>query len=355
MTRAADRRRAGRIGVVLLAGLFVLGVAAALVVRGVVGGGARVGPSAGGDSARVVIPRGASVRTAADSLASAGVIGSPRLFSWYAGRSRRDRAIKPGTYLLPRGAPWRDILDALVDGRGLVVTVVVREGLDLRDIAPLLARTLEVPEDSVRAAAADSAWRARLAVPTPTLEGYLFPATYRFAVGTTAREAVTAMLERFEAAWRPEWDERLRAMGITRHEAMAMASIVEKEARVAEERPVIAGVYWNRVRKGMRLQADPTVQYALPAHVERVLFKHLEVDSRYNTYRYEGLPPGPIASPGAASIAAALTPAEVPFLYFVAHPDGHHEFRSTFAEHQRAIVEVRREAARRARAAGGDR
>jgi UPF0755 protein len=203
-----------------------------------------------------------------------------------------------------------------------------------------------VPADSVRVAAADTAWKRRLNVPTETLEGYLFPATYSFPEGTTAREAVTAMLERFESVWKPEWDARLQAMSISRNDAMAMAAIVEKEARKPEERPIISAVYWNRVKKGMRLQADPTVQYALPEHKERVYYKDLAVDSKYNTYRNAGLPPGPIASPGEASIVAALNPANVTFLYFVAHPDGHHEFRNTFAEHERAIADIKRATSR---------
>ena len=152
------------------------------------------------------------------------------------------------------------------------------------------------------------------------------------------------MLERFETVWKPEWDAQLKTLAISRHDAMTMASIVEKEARKAEERPIIAAVYWNRVKKGMRLQADPTVQYAMPAHTERVLYKDLEIESPYNTYKNAGLPPGPIASPGAASMEAALAPANVPYLFFVAHPDGHHEFRTTFAEHERAIADIRRAA-----------
>jgi UPF0755 protein len=142
-------------------------------------------------------------------------------------------------------------------------------------------------------------------------------------------------------------------MAISRHDAMAMASIIEKEARKAEERPIISAVYWNRVKKRMLLQADPTVQYALPQHVERVLYKDLEVDSKYNTYKYPGLPPGPIASPGEASIAAALAPADVPYLFFVARPDGSHEFTETFGQHTKAIA--RSKAARRAVKADGTR
>ena len=302
----------------------------------------------------VVIPRGSSVRAAADTLANAGVISSPRLFRWYVRGLGQARTIKPGRYQLAFHAPYRDVLDALIEGRSVRHTVTIPEGYDIRDIAPLVAKALSVSEDSVRAATTDSVWRRKLEVPAPSLEGYLFPATYSFAEGTTAREAVGEMLERFEAAWKPEWNERLQAMAISRHTAMTMASIVEKEARKPEERPIISAVYWNRVKIGMRLQADPTVQYALPSHVDRVLFKDLEVESKYNTYKYAGLPPGPIASPGEAAIIAAITPANVPYLYFVAHPDGHHEFRQTFAEHSRAIVMIKQQQRAAARAARED-
>jgi UPF0755 protein len=302
----------------------------------------------------VVIPKGSSVRAAADSLARANVITSPRFFRWFASTTGRARAIKPGKYQFAPHSAYGDVLDALVEGRGVRHTVTIPEGFDIRDIAPLIAKALSVPEDSVRAATTDTAWRRRLDVPAPSVEGYLFPATYSFAEGTTAREAVTEMLERFEAAWKPEWNDRLQDMAISRHTAMTMASIVEKEARKAEERPIIAAVYWNRVKIGMRLQADPTVQYALPTHVDRVLFKDLEIESKYNTYKYAGLPPGPIASPGEASIIAALTPANVPYLYFVAHPDGHHEFRKTFAEHSRAIAQIKMQQRAALRAARDD-
>ena len=300
--------------------------------------------------ARVVIPKGASMRAAVDSLAAHDVIGSTRLFRWYASFAGREKSIKPGTYQFAAGAGYRDVLDALVTGRGIMRTVVIPEGFDLRDIVPAVAKALDVPVDSVEAAVTDSAWRSELNIPTASLEGYLFPATYAFTDGTTAREAVNAMVEQFIDTWKPEWDIRLTAMAISRHDAMSMASIVEKEARKPEERPLIAAVYWNRVKQGMRLQADPTVQYALPRHVGRVLYKDLDVDSRYNTYRNDGLPPGPIASPGAASIAAALAPANVPYLFFVARADGGHEFRTTFAEHAKAIAEIKA-AARKASAA----
>lgn len=292
---------------------------------------------------RVVVPSGATFRTAADSLERAGVIRSSRLFGLYAKLAGRDRALKPGTYLVEPGGSWASLLDDLTDGRGLVATVTIPEGWSLAEIGPLLAKRLEVPPDSVAAAVRDTALLARLGVPTPTLEGYLFPETYTFVPGTGARAAVGEMVREFERRWRPEWTARLDSLGMTRHQVVTLASIVEKEARVADERPVIAAVYRNRLRAGMLLQADPTVQYALGEHVDRVLYKHLETDSPYNTYRYPGLPPGPIASPGAASLEATLHPADVPYLYFVARADGRHEFRVTFAEHEQAITRIRQD------------
>ncbi|MES2522284.1 MAG: endolytic transglycosylase MltG [Gemmatimonadota bacterium] len=337
------RRRGRTLPRLLIGAVALVALLGAWMSREITGAGSSTDP------VTVVIPRGSSVRAISDSLANAGIIASPRAFRLYASMGQKDRAIKPGQYEFVQGQGWSSVLATLVKGRGASRTVVIPEGFDLRDIAPVLAKALGVPQDSVRVAASDAEWRRKLQVPAETLEGYLFPATYTFAVGTTAREAVTAMLERFETVWKPEWNARLTELNISRHEAMTMASIVEKEARKAEERPIISAVYWNRVKKRMPLQADPTVQYALPEHTERVLYKDLEVDSPYNTYRNAGLPPGPIASPGEASIAAALAPANVPYLYFVAHPDGHHEFRTTFAEHERAIAEVRRAA----RAAAG--
>jgi UPF0755 protein len=327
------RRRSPIRRLALLAVGIVVGAVLMREVRG------SVGPD--GSATRVMIPRGASMRAAADSLAARDVIGSTRLFRWYASLMGNARDIKPGTYLLPPGAGYGAVLDALVNGKGIMTTVVIPEGFDLRDITPTLAKALEVPEDSVRAAVTDTAWINQLAIPVPSLEGYLFPATYAFPEGTTAREAVNAMVERFLDAWKPEWDARLQALSITRHDALAMASIVEKEARKPEERPIISAVYWNRVKAGMLLQADPTVQYALPKHVGRVLYKDLEVESKYNTYKHVGLPPGPIASPGAASIEAALSPADVPYLFFVARADGSHEFTRSFEEHTRAIAQIR--------------
>jgi UPF0755 protein len=295
-----------------------------------------------GKPVRVSVPPGASLGTAADSLEHAGVIGSARLLRLYAMVRHDDRNVKPGTYMLRRNSGYAVTLDAIRGGKGLVHTVTIPEGFSLSQIIPLFATKLGVSADSLQAAIRDTALLHRLDAPTPTIEGYIFPDTYVFPEQTTARVAVGTGVKRFEQVWQPEWTARLDTIGLSRNDVMTLASIVEKEARLPEERAVIAAVYMNRLRDHMLLQADPTVQYALGEHQSRVLYKHLEVSSDYNTYKHPGLPPGPIASPGRASIVAALYPANVPYKYFVALPDGHHEFRSDFAGHESARRLARR-------------
>lgn len=332
--RSALRRALRRTGLLL--------TAAVLSVAGACG-------SSDTTQVTVNIRKGSNFPEAAESLAAHGVIKSPRLFGFYAARVKRDRTIRYGMYLLPRGASWNEVLTALEQGKGIVNRVRIIEGWAVWDIVPTLAEKLEVPEDSVQAAVSDTVFLRRMGVPRTqkSLEGYLFPDTYDFPLGTNARQAVDLMLTRFEQVWQPTWDARLAELKLTRHQLVTLASIVEKEVRKGEERPVVSAVYHNRLKIRMPLQADPTVQYALGRRRPgRVLYRDLRVNSPYNTYRRVGLPPGPIASPGALSLEAALYPANVPYRFFVAHPDGHHEFRTTYAEHLKAIAYVR-EAARR--------
>ena len=292
--------------------------------------------------ARATIPPRASLRVAAESLSRAGLINSPRMFRIYAKLRGGERTIRPGTYELRKDLGYAGILEALSGGKGLVKTVTIPEGFSVSQVVRTIAARLQVPPESVEVAVRDTALRRRLDVPAATLDGYLFPDTYTFAEGSTARQAVALMVRRFEQIWTPQWTARLDTIGLTRNDVLTLASIVEKEAKLPEERPVIAAVYMNRLRQGMRLQADPTVQYALPAHQPRLLYKHLRVKSDYNTYIRKGLPPGPIAAPGKASIVAALYPAQVPYRYFVAFPDGHHEFRTTVAQHEAIVRDARK-------------
>ncbi len=304
-------------------------------------------PRRDGPYARVTIPSGASFRSATDSLARAGLVTWPRLFRAYAKVRGRDRAIRAGSYSLHRDLHWGELLSALERGEGADHAVTIPEGFAISDMEPVLERAVGLIADSINAAVRDTALLHRLDIPSGSLEGYLFPDTYRFPVGTSARGVVAEMVKRFESMWKPEWDDRVRQLGMSRHDVVTLASIIEKEARLAEERPVISAVYHNRLRAQMPLQADPTVQYALGAHRERLLYKDLEVSSPYNTYRHPGLPPGPIASPGRASLEAALYPANVPYKFFVASADGHHEFRETFRAHTAAVRDARRERARK--------
>ena len=177
------------------------------------------------------------------------------------------------------------------------------------------------------------------------LEGYLFPETYRFAEGLAPADILREMVVRYQAYWTPERRARLDSLSLDERGLVTLASIVEEEARVGEERPIIAGVYTNRLEIGMLLQADPTVQYALGEPKARLLFADIDrvADDPYNTYTHPGLPPGPIASPGASSLDAALYPADVPYLFFVARPDGSHEFTRTNREHVNARNRIRRE------------
>ena len=326
-------------------------MSAVLVRRLMLAALALVATACGGEgNARVLIPSGATMRVAAESLEAAGVIGSARAFRLYAKVTGRDRSIKAGNYLLDRGASWNTVVNALVAGRGIVLTVMIPEGWDLKTIVPSVAGTMKVSPESLDSATRDTTLIRRLGIPTPTLEGYLFPETYLLPEGSDALPIVRRLVGEFERRWKPEWNAQLEKLGMTRHQVVTLASIIEKEARLASERPTISAVYHNRLKRGMALQADPTVLYALGRHAARVLYRDLEVQSPYNTYRNVGLPPGPIASPGSASIEAALFPADAPFLYFVAHPDGHHEFRTTLREHNEAVRQMR---ALRRQASGG--
>ena len=311
---------------------------AAVVIAMIACGGGRTSSGV----ARATIPPRSTLRAAAESLSRAGLIKSTTMFRLYAKIRGGDRQIRPGTYELRKNLGYGAIYDALTGGKGLVRTVTIPEGYSVAQVARTLAAKLQVPPESVEVAVRDTALRRRLNVPAATIDGYLFPDTYTLPEGSTARDAVARMVRRFEQVWTPQWTARLDSIGLSRNDLMTLASIVEEEAKLPAERPVIAAVYMNRLRNGMLLQADPTVQYALPQHQTRLLYKHLRVKSPYNTYMNKGLPPGPIASPGKASIVAALYPAQVPYRFFVAFPDGHHEFRTTQAQHDAIVREARK-------------
>jgi UPF0755 protein len=289
----------------------------------------------------LTIPRGTTLAAVADTLEARGLIRSGELFSFYARMSGRRRAIQAGTYDVPPGASYRELLELLSTGRPALRRLVIPEGLFLTELVAAVEQQLGIAADRVMAAAGDSALRQRLAVPAPTLEGYLYPSTYLVRSDAGAGAVVRQMVSEFETVWREEWNARLDTLGMTRHEIVTLASIIEGEVRYAPDRPYVSSVYHNRLSQGMRLQADPTVAYALGER-RRLFERDYRVRSPYNTYLIDGLPPGPIGAPSAESIEVALYPARTDFLFFVARADGQHVFSRTYAEHRRAISEVRR-------------
>lgn len=301
----------------------------------------------GAPTERVTIPAGASFSAITDTLVRRGILDSPRWFRLAARAGQGDRRIKSGTYDLPRGASAWWILRTLQTGRSVLTRITVPEGFTIAELAALAESELGVPADSVRAAARDTSLLRQFGVDAPSFEGFLRPETYFVPLTVTGRALVRQMAEAFQSAWNPEWDRRAEALGLSRTGFVTLASIVEGEARVADERPVIAAVYLNRLRIGMPLQADPTVQYAIQlrtgARKPRLLLRDYDLDSPYNTYQIAGLPPGPVGLPGQAALEAVAHPANVPWLFFVASDSGRHEFSRTYAEHLRAIRRIRQE------------
>ena len=296
-----------------------------------------------GDTVQVTIPRGASFDAAVESLAAKDLVRSTGTFRLYARLRGLPGGLKSGIYELPRHAGWGAIVTTLKSGRGIEVRWTAREGLMAFELADFAAAQLHVPKDSFLAAIRDTALLRSVgaSAETATLEGYLFPTTYVLPMGVGARDLVGVMSREFLDQWKPEWSPRLDSLRMSRHELVTLASIIEAEVRYAPDREFVAAVYHNRLRRGMPLQADPTVIYAHGRRLRRVWEKNLRIRSPYNTYMHRGLPPGPIGQPGSASLHAALYPKPVSYIYFVAQPDGKHIFSDTYAEHLKAIRDLR--------------
>ncbi len=237
------------------------------------------------------------------------------------------------------------MVSTLKSGRGLEVRFTVTEGMMGFEVAERARSWLGVSRDSFVAAMRDTSLERELGIkPTPAgVDGYMYPTTYVVPMRMRARDLVKVMTHEFIARWQPEWDGRLGELNMTRHEIITLASIIEAEVRYRPDRPYVSAVYHNRLRRGMALQADPTIVYAHGRRLRRVWERQLQIHSPYNTYLHSGLPPGPITQPSDSSIIAALYPAPIGYLYFVAQPDGKHIFSSTYADHLAAIRESKRQ------------
>src|SRR5438105_4193182 len=277
----------------------------------------------------------------AERLAQAGVIRSRPAFLGLVVVRGSMRRLKAGEYEIPRDATMLDVLDLLESGRVRQHVVLHPEGATLSELARVLETERLATADEVVKAAAGEKLRHALGIEGPSLEGYLFPDTYQFVRGMSVDEMLSRMVQRMRAKLTPEVQARARERGLSVHQLLTLASIIEREAVDPSEQKLISAVFWNRLRLDMPLQADPTVQYAIAKERRALTRADLASDNAYNTYVHRGLPPGPIASPGLAAIEAALDPAPVKFLYFVARDDRRHHFSTTVAEHNAAVVRYR--------------
>lgn len=292
----------------------------------------------------VDIPRGASRRTIAGLLASQGVVRNRWVFEALS-RRESQRTLQAGEYLFERPETAFEVFRTLAEGRVFVREVVVPEGYSMFDIADLVAREGLTSREDFLAAARDPGPVRDLAPNAPSAEGFLFPATYGFPRHLAGKEIVEAMVKRFRQEWTALAAEPSDPAERPLQETLTLASLVERETPKPEERPVVAGVFTNRLQRKMPLQCDPTVVYALELAGEYngvLEAKELPFESPYNTYRHTGLPPGPIANPGEASLRAAMAPAKTDYLYFVANTEGGHFFSKTLAEHNQNVVKYRK-------------
>jgi UPF0755 protein len=311
---------------------------AALLLAGC--GGVPAGPPVDID-----VPPGSSLSSVAESLSARGVIAHPTWFRLRGRLAGLDRRLQPGRYRFVPGAGDQQILDRLARGDALVVNLTLPEGATLWDLARAAEKRLGLPRDSIWAAARDAGLRREFDIPGATVEGWLLPETFGFGRYATARDVVRRFVAARRDDWPADWQARADAAGLDRAGVLSLASIVEAEAQVADELPMIAAVYRNRLRIGMPLQADPTIQYAFlidsGTRRPRLFNRDYGYPSPYNTYLHPGLPPTPIGNPSRAAIDAVLTPAVTTALYFVARGDGRHQFASSYSEHLRNIRRVR--------------
>ena len=341
--RKAPRRRRRRFRLLWWS---VAAVAAALAVVGAAGGlvtwaERELERPRGSDTVEVVIERGAPMASILDQLAAANVIGDPLLARLYLDYRRPDDALQAGEYRFEQPMSTVEVLERVISGRVVTYPVTVVEGLTLRETAERLAAEGFGELDAFEAAMSSPALISDLDPEATSLEGYLFPDTYAFPAGVGEEEIVEAMVRNFRRRVE-ELVGPATERGLDVRSLVTLASIVEKEAGAIEERPLIAAVFHNRLDRRIGLYADPTIIYALKmAGVwDGNLRRHdLELDSPYNTYKYPGLPPGPICSPGEHSLRAAAQPADVPYLYFVSRNDGTHVFAETLSEHNRNVAQ----------------
>jgi UPF0755 protein len=307
-------------------------------------GSTQLAPVAEGDAEQVlfVVESGDALGMVSRRLESRGLIRNARALELVGRVTGRASQIRAGEYALSASLAPREILDRIVEGRIHTYSTSLPEGWTAAQIGARLAAEGFVEEADFRAAVADPALASELGVPADSLEGYLFPETYRMRKGLSAREVARVLVGQFMAAWK-QVEAGAAERGFSMHEVVTLASVVEKETGAADERPLIASVFSNRMERGMRLESDPTVIYGIPNFDGNLRRRDLDDPSNlYNTYRHRGLPPGPIASPGLDAMLAVVSPADTEYLFFVSRNDGTHKFSETYKEHVNAVNRFQR-------------
>ncbi len=327
-----------KIGSLLVVGLIVLVAGAWGAYRALELYGDTAGDMANTQSIFMEIQKGQSFGEVVKHLHHEKMIQNVSWFQLYARLRHYDRCIKAGEYEISGNMTPKRILEMFCSGRVVLHKLTIPEGLNLEEIAQLVETAGFGSAESFLSVVADPEILKVRGIPAKNLEGYLFPDTYHFAKSATPRKIVSTMLNRLDEVLPADWEAQAQKWRFNLHQLLTLASIIEKETGAPEERPLIASVFHNRLKKGMLLQTDPAVIYGVLDFNGNLTRKHLDTPSPYNTYLNKGLPPGPIASPGIEAIKAALQPAKTRFLYFVAKNDGTHQFSRNLRAHNRAVT-----------------
>lgn len=287
--------------------------------------------------AEVRVESGDSLSTVARKLRERNIISNGWFFSLWARFHGLEKKIHQGLYRFDAAVAPLEVLERLVNGKGIFLSVTIPEGLTLKEIAELLGRMQIADKEKFLAAAEDPKLLASLSLQDKGLEGFLFPNTYHFTPETPEKEIIAAMVDQFRKQSQPLLAQAGTHLRMTPHEILTLASIIEKETGVESERPLVSAVFHNRLKQNMPLQSDPTVIYGLKDFNGNLTRKDLRDDNPYNTYRIPALPPGPICNPSLSSIKAALQPADVGYLFFVSKNDGTHVFAESIEEHNQNV------------------
>ena len=295
---------------------------------------------------KVTVITGSTLGEISKQLYEKKIISNEQMFRWAVQVMGKEKEIPVGTFQLVDTQSNYDIIKQLVYGSPELIKVRLLEGWSVKQIAAHLNEVMGFELDEILDISKDYHFLKKHNIKASTIEGYLFPDTYLFFNGDTPTSVLDNVVSEYKNFWRDAFRDRARELNMTEHEVVTLASIIEGEAIYDKERPTISGVYHNRLNRGMRLQADPTIQYIIEDGPRRLLNRDLRIDSPYNTYKHKGLPLGPINSPGAQSLKAALYPEENEYLFFVARGDGYHTFTTNEKDHNNAkkqLQKLRRE------------